>query len=210
MSPTRLLDQRILEVTSISLERQRKPQGLEVCSEGATKERHQRSFHHHGQGWEWILSDLRLVAETQHGTADPPVPPLPEEEGEVAAEPEPFDGTLEESVGWKSWAGRIASQAREDASSDGISRFATGKRVARLVHDQAEDVHQRDQPRVRDGAREEGFGTTGGSVAARRVRLRDPESVAHRNPCGHGRAHGSTSREVLPSLFPAQRRRNCC
>ena len=45
--------------------------------------------------------------------------------------------------------------------------LAAGKGVAKLVHDQAEDVGQRDQPRVRDGAGEESFGTARGSVAAR-------------------------------------------
>ena len=47
------------------------------------------------------------------------------------------------------------------------------------------------------------FGTASRCVAADRqlahgsvVRLRDPESVAQRNPCWHGRAHGSISRDV--------------
>ena len=48
-SPTQLLDPRILEVTSISLERLGQPQGLNVCLEGAIKERHQHSVHHHGR-----------------------------------------------------------------------------------------------------------------------------------------------------------------
>ena len=40
--------------------------------------------------------------------------------------------------------------------------------MTRLVHVQAQHVGQRDQPRVPNGTREEGFGTAGGSVATRR------------------------------------------
>ena len=57
---------------------------------------------------------------------------------------------------------------------------------------------QRDQPRVRDGAREGGFGSVRSNLlgADLVVRLRDLKSVAQGNPCEHDRAHGSTSREV--------------
>ena len=107
-----------------------------------------------------------------------------------------------------------------------ISRLAAREGVARLVHDRAQDVSQRDQPRVRGRIREEGFGPAGGSATARHsgqttcdeicfsiddkmlpcllgasiVKLRDPESVAQRNPCQDGRAHGSTSREVCQAF----------
>ena len=47
--------------------------------EGAIKERHQRSFHHHGTG-----PGMHPLAPTFRAET----PPLPEEEGEVAAEPE--------------------------------------------------------------------------------------------------------------------------
>ena len=46
--------------------------------------------------------------------------------------------------------------------------MAASTGVARLVHDQTQDVGHGDQPRVRGGTREEGFGSAGGSVAARR------------------------------------------
>ena len=101
----------------------------------------------------------------------------------------------------------------------GSGSLPPAKGVARLFLDQAEDVGQRDQPRVRDGAREEGLGDSRricrgtaqwtDSLRTRPTRcyrtsfcadlsssLRDPESVAQRNPCEHGRGHGSKSREV--------------
>ena len=95
--------------------------------------------------------------------------------------------------------------------------------MARLVHDQAQDLGKRDQPRVRGRTREEGSKSAGRSVTTRCsgqtarardllehrrqdvtipawrgpvVRLRDPECVAQRNPGQHGRVHGSASREV--------------
>ena len=49
----------------------------------------------------------------------------------------------------------IASEAREDASSDGISWITAGETVVRLVHDSAKGVGKRDQPRVRGRTLEE-------------------------------------------------------
>ena len=130
----------------------------------------------------------------------------------------PFVGAPEESVGWRSRSRRISRQASKDAISDGISRIAAGKGVARSVDDQTQDVAKSDSPRVRDRTEEESsvsasrsqHGAADRHLAheicfniddemlphARRgsiVRLRDPESVAQRNPRQHGRAHGSTS-----------------
>ena len=110
-----------------------------------------------------------------------------------------------------------------DASSNGILGITAGESVARLVHDQAQDVGKCDQPRLRGRTREEGSGSAGRSVTTRCsgqtartrdllqhrrqdvaipawrgpvVRLRNPECVAQRNSGQHGRTHGSASREV--------------
>ena len=102
-------------------------------------------------------------AETQ---TDPTVPPLPEEEGrEATAEPEDPSAEL---------LRRVSGGAREpNASSDRISKFAASQSVSRLVHDQIEDVGERDQPRARDRASEESSGTAGGFVETQRSRQTD-------------------------------------
>ena len=97
-------------------------------------------------------------AETQHKAADPTAPPLPEKV--EAGEEEPGDPSTE----LLRRARHITSQAREDASSlEDCRQRRRGRSASRLG-----SGGQRDQPRVRGRTREEGSGSAGGSVAARR------------------------------------------
>ena len=81
------MDQRTLEVTSISLERLEELRELAVCVwRKPIKGQHHRSFHDHGMDWGMNPLGPTFRAETQ---TDPTVPPLPEGGGgEATAEPE--------------------------------------------------------------------------------------------------------------------------
>ena len=92
-------------------------------------------------------------AETQRkAAAGATVPPLP-------AEPEDLSTELLRKV--------LAGNREPDISRVKLAKMPAGEGMARLVHDQAQDVGQRDQPRVRGRTREESSGSTGGFVAAR-------------------------------------------
>ena len=85
MSPTRLVEQRTLDAISISLGRLEEPRELGVCLEEAIRGQHHHNSHRHGQDWKMNPLGPTFRPETQE---DPTVPPVPEEEGEVTAEPE--------------------------------------------------------------------------------------------------------------------------
>ena len=162
--------------------------------------------------------DFAFRAETQHGAAaDPTVPPLPEEEGEGAAEPEDPSTELLRKV--------LAGSREPDISRVKLAKTtppakAWQDKFTIKLRTRANVV----SPEFEAELVKKVFGSAGGSVAARHrgqttcardlfkqrrqdvaiparrgsvVSLRDPESVTQRNPCQHGGAHGSTSREVF-------------
>ena len=144
MSPTRLVEQKTLEVVSISLERLEEPRELGSVFGGSDQETASSQFPPPWSGLGVNPLGTTYRAETQ---TNPTIPPLPEEGGDDTAEPDdPSTELLKKGVGCKSRAGCLTCQTCENASSDRISRFAASQSVARLVHDPVEDVGERGQP----------------------------------------------------------------
>ena len=145
--------------------------------------------------------------ETQdETTADPTVPPLPEEEGEPedpstellrrvlagSREPDVSQVKLAKMPAPTGSRGLLRAKAWQDGFTIKLRTRANVIQPADLPRHGAADrqlaheicfKHRRQDVSVPPWRR---------SV----VRLRDLERVARRNPCEHGRAHGSTSREV--------------
>ena len=203
MSPRHLQVKKIPEVTSISLEQHGELQGLEVCSEEVIKA--QGHFHRHGLDWDWI----HWGSEPRHSTE----PQEPEDHSaellrrllagnretdisrvKLAKMPAPTGSRgLPPAKAWQNWFTiRLRTWANVISPEFEAELLKKAGSAGRSVTSRCSGQ----TARARDLLQHRRQDVTIPAWCRLVVRLRDPESIAQRNFCQHGRPHGSASREV--------------